>query len=172
MTQVWLSLGSNVNRHLNITAALDALSSLLENMVVSRIFESESVGFAGSNFFNLVVGGRTTLTVSELTHVLKFIEDENGRVRTGPKFSPRTLDIDILLFGDKVGVIDGVELPRAEITKNAFVLWPLQDLAPDLLHPIVKKSYRDLWDAYDKSSQSLWPIDFDWHGHLISSQLL
>lgn len=171
MTQVWLSLGSNVDRHKNITAALDALSLLLEDMVISRIFESESVGFAGRNFFNLVVGGNTSLGVGELTQKLKAIEDENGRVRTGPKFSPRTLDIDILLFGDAVGVIDGVELPRDEILKNAFVLWPMAELAPALKHPLVQKNYDVLWAEYNKASQKLWPIDFVWQSKTISQAI-
>lgn len=171
MTQVWLSLGSNVDRHKNITAALDALSLLLDDMVISRIFESESVGFAGRNFFNLVVGGNTSLGVGELTQKLKAIEDENGRVRTGPKFSPRTLDIDILLFGDAVGVIDGVELPRDEILKNAFVLWPMAELAPALKHPLVQKNYDVLWGEYNKASQKLWPIDFVWQSKMISQAI-
>lgn len=171
MTHVWLSLGSNVDRHKNITAALDALSLLLEDMVISRIFESESVGFAGRNFFNLVVGGNTSLGVGELTQKLKAIEDENGRVRTGPKFSPRTLDIDILLFGDAVGVIDGVELPRDEILKNAFVLWPMAELAPALKHPLVQKNYDVLWAEYNKASQKLWPIDFVWQSKTISQAI-
>lgn len=171
MTQVWLSLGSNVDRHKNITAALDALSLLLDDMVISRIFESESVGFAGRNFFNLVVGGNTSLGVGELTQKLKAIEDENGRVRTGPKFSPRTLDIDILLFGDAVGVIDGVELPRDEILKNAFVLWPMAELAPALKHPLVQKNYDVLWAEYNKASQKLWPIDFIWQSKTISQAI-
>lgn len=171
MTQVWLSLGSNVDRHKNITAALDALSLLLDDMVISRIFESESVGFAGRNFFNLVVGGNTSLGVGELTQKLKAIEDENGRVRTGPKFSPRTLDIDILLFGDAVGVIDGVELPRDEILKNAFVLWPMAELAPALKHPLVQKNYDVLWAEYNKASQKLWPIDFVWQSKTISQAI-
>lgn len=168
MTHVWLSLGSNVDRHKNITAALDALSLLLDDMVISRIFESESVGFAGRNFFNLVVGGKTSLGVGELTQKLKAIEDENGRVRTGPKFSPRTLDIDILLYGDAVGVIDEVDLPRDEILKNAFVLWPMAELAPALKHPLVQKSYDVLWAEYNKASQKLWPIDFVWQSKTIS----
>lgn len=168
MTHVWLSLGSNVERHKNIAAALDALSSLLTDMVISRIFESESVGFAGRNFFNLVVGGNTSLSVGELTQQLKKIEDDNGRVRTGPKFSPRTLDIDILLFGDVVGIVDGVELPRAEILKNAFVLWPMAEMAPGEIHPVANKTYAQLWLEYDKSSQQLWPIEFEWGGRLIS----
>lgn len=168
MTAIYLSLGSNVDRHKNITAALDALAALLGDLQISSVYESKSVGFDGSNFFNLVVGAHTTLSIVELSETLKRIEDNNGRKRNGSKFSPRTLDIDILTYGDFVGVESDIELPRAEITKNAFVLLPLSEIAPDGIHPQLQKNYRDLWFDYDRTSQSLWVIDFEWNGKIIS----
>lgn len=169
MTAIYLSLGSNQERHKHILAALDALSELLGELVVSSVYESKSVGFDGSNFFNLVVGAHTRLSVLQLSENLKRIEDDNGRKRNGPKFSPRTLDIDILTYGDLVGVTDGIELPRAEITQNAFVLLPLAQIAPDVLHPHLQKSYSQLWSEYDQASQQLWAIDFEWRGQRIST---
>lgn len=168
MTVIYLSLGSNVDRHKNIAAALDALADLFCDLKISSVYESKSVGFDGSNFLNLVVGTDTTLSIVELSETLKRIEDNNGRKRNGPKFSPRTLDIDILTYGDFVGVKSDIELPRAEITKNAFVLLPLAEIAPDVLHPQLQKTYRDIWQEYDQTSQSLWVIDFDWNGKVIS----
>lgn len=169
MTPIYLSLGSNVERHRHIVAALDALADLLGALAISSVYESKSIGFDGSNFFNLVVGAQTSLSLAELSETLKRIEDNNGRKRSGPKFSPRTLDIDILTYGNFVGVDSGIELPRAEITKNAFVLLPLAEIAPQVLHPHLRKSYCDLWRAYDQASQSLWTIDFEWRGTKISS---
>jgi len=116
------------------------------------------MSFKGSPFFNLVVGIETPLAVGALQHSIKAIEDQNGRVRGGPKFSPRTLDIDILIYDSLVGEHDGVHLPRDEILTNAFVLWPLSDVAADELHPQLKQTYRDLWAGYDKSKQALWPV--------------
>lgn len=168
MTAIYLSLGSNVERHKNITAALDALAELFGELQISSVYESKSVGFDGSNFFNLVVCANTSLSITELSETLKRIEDNNGRKRNSPRFSPRTLDIDILTYGDFVGAENDIELPRAEITKNAFVLLPLAEIAPDVLHPQLQKSYRDLWAAYDQSSQSLWAIDFEWQGKKVS----
>ena len=168
MTAIYLSLGSNVDRHKNITVALDALADLLGELKISSVYESKSVGFDGSNFFNLVVGADTILSIAELSETLKRIEDNNGRKRNGPKFSPRTLDIDILTYGDFVGIESGIELPRAEITKNAFVLLPLAEIAADVFHPQLQKSYRDLWLSYDQASQSLWAIEFEWQGKKIS----
>lgn len=158
MTQVFLGLGSNLDREKNIRAGLLALKDVFGDLKLSQVYESESVGFKGSNFYNLVVSLQADLTIAELSDTLKKIEDKNGRVRTGPKYSPRTLDIDILTYGDFVGIDGGVDLPRAEITENAFVLLPLAELAPYDLHPRLQKSYADLWADYDKSSQSLWVI--------------
>jgi 2-amino-4-hydroxy-6-hydroxymethyldihydropteridine diphosphokinase len=159
VTQVFLGLGSNLDREKNIRAGLHALKNGFGVLKISNVYESESVGFKGSNFYNLVVSLQTDLTIAELSEVLKKIEDENGRSRIGPKYSPRTLDIDILTYGDFVGVDAGVELPRAEITENAFVLLPLSELAPHDLHPALKKSYTELWASYDQNAQVLWKID-------------
>jgi 2-amino-4-hydroxy-6-hydroxymethyldihydropteridine diphosphokinase len=158
MTQVFLGLGSNLQREKNIHAGLIALGNLFGELIISPIYESESVGFKGSHFYNLVVSANTNLTLSQLSETLKKIEDENGRVRTGPKFSPRTLDIDVLTYGNFVGIEAGIELPRAEITQNAFVLLPLSEIAPNEVHPQLQKTYADLWASYDKNSQSLWEI--------------
>lgn len=98
MTQVFLGLGSNLARQKNICAGLAALESVFGELRVSRIYESEAVGFSGSHFYNLVVSLETGLSVAALSETLKKIEDDNGRVRTGPKYSPRTLDIDILTY--------------------------------------------------------------------------
>lgn len=168
MARVYLSLGSNIRRHLHISAALAALTREFGELTISSVYESEAVGFAGSDFFNLVVGVETTLDIAALSSVLKKIEDANGRNRQGPRFSPRTLDIDILTYDDFVGTEAGVTLPREEITQNAFVLLPLAELAPDTLHPQLGQSYSQLWQAYDKSRQQLWPVQFIWQDRLIS----
>ena len=160
MPRVYLGLGSNIDREPHIRAALRALADAFGLLLVSPVYESESVGFAGSNFYNLVVGIDTDLPVGELSALLRGIEDVNGRVRGGPKFSPRTLDIDILTYGNACGEIDGVQLPREEVLKNAFVLRPLADIAPNDRHPETVRPFIEHWEAYDQSRQKLWPIDF------------
>ena len=162
MAQVFLSLGSNIDRERHIRSALDALAQQFGELQVSRVFESEAVGFDGDNFYNLVVGLHTSLPVGQLALRLREIEDANGRVRSGPKFSARTLDIDILTYDDSVGEIDGVKLPRGEIKKNAFVLQPLAELAPQQLHPETGQSFAQMWAEYDKEKQKLWPVAFHW----------
>ncbi len=168
MPQVYLSIGSNIDRYQHISASLDALDKHFDAMFISPVYESEAVGFEGDNFLNLVVGFCCHLSVGELARMLRDIEHVNGRRRDGPKFGPRTLDIDILTYGDEVGVIDGVELPRDEIVKNAFVLLPLYDIAPEDSHPQAHKTYTELWREYDQSSQKLWSVDFEWRGEMVS----
>lgn len=167
MTHVYLSLGSNRDRERHILAALDALADRFGTIEISSVYESEAVGFAGTNFYNLVVGIECDLPLAELSAWLKQVEDENGRDRSGPRFSGRTLDIDVLTFGDLDHPQDGVQVPREEITENAFVLLPLAEIAPDQLHPVLKQTYAQLWQSYDRA-QKLWSIDFSWRGQQVS----
>ncbi|RLT94218.1 2-amino-4-hydroxy-6-hydroxymethyldihydropteridine diphosphokinase [Ketobacter sp.] len=159
MARVYLSLGSNIDRERYIRAGLAALEAAFGGLTVSPVYESEAVGFDGDPFYNLVVGIETHLGVGALQRVIKAIEDDHGRIRSGPKFSPRTLDIDILTYDDWVGEVEGVVLPRDEVLKNAFVLLPLADVAGEELHPQVQRTYADLWAEYDKSRQALWPVN-------------
>jgi len=161
MAQVYLSLGSNIERESYIRAALDALEAHFGKVSVSSVYESEAVGFEGSHFYNLVVGLQTDLPVGVLNAQIKQIEDANGRRRDEPRFSARTLDIDILTYDDLCGEIEGVQLPRDEIVKNAFVLWPLAEVAGEALHPVLKQPYAELWKQYDKASQKLWVVPFN-----------
>lgn len=121
-------------------------------------YESESVGFDGDNFYNLVASIETDENVESVVTALKQIEDEHGRTRSGPRFSSRTLDIDILLYDELIRDDEVVSVPRDEILKNAFVLKPLAELAGENLHPQAGKSYRELWEQFDQSSQRLWPV--------------
>ena len=162
MALVYLSLGSNIDREYHICSALDALSNAFGDLDISTVFESIAVGFEGDSFFNLVVGIQAEQSVGEITKILKNIEDCNGRDRSAPKFGPRSLDIDILTVDNLVGEIDGIRLPRNEVLKNAFVLQPLAELAPQMLHPETNRTISDHWQDFDKQSQKLWPVDFHW----------
>ncbi len=168
--RVYISIGSNIDRSHYITVALDALSEWFDVLTISPVYESEAVGVDGSPFYNLVVGVDTDWSVGELSRRFKQLEADNGRRRDEPRFRAQTLDLDILTYNDVVGEADGVKLPRDEILRNAFVLWPLSDIAPDDRHPVCGKTYRELWQSYS-SDQKLWPIDFTWQGKRISRAL-
>lgn len=160
--QVFLSFGSNIDRENNISGGLDALAKQFGQVRLSPVYESEAVGFDGEPFLNLVAEIYTRLSVGDLAQVLRDIEADHGRQRGEKKFSSRTLDIDILTYDDLVGEYDGVSLPRDEILKHAFVLRPLADLAPQQLHPQLKKSYAALQQEKDFSDQRLWTVPFQW----------
>lgn len=170
MAQVTVSVGSNIERVHHVRACLDALAATFGSLAISRVFESEPVGFEdGRNFYNLVVAFESDLPVGELQAWCKQLEFANGR-RTGvAKFSPRTLDIDLLTIGELTGRHDDVVLPRDEILQHAFVLQPLAELLPEARHPLTGKRYRDHWDVFEAGDQRLWPVDFIWQGRHIST---
>lgn len=170
MVWVTLGLGSSVDPVEHLSSCLDALLLNFKDLSLSSVFESEAIGFVGDNFLNMAVGFETSLELLELSALLKSIEDKSGRDRSQPRFSNRTLDIDLLTYGSQVGEYSGILVPRPEIVENAFVLWPLSQIEGNKKHPQLKKSYRHLWDAYDKSKQQLWPIDFKWHGRILSKR--
>jgi 2-amino-4-hydroxy-6-hydroxymethyldihydropteridine diphosphokinase len=168
MARSYVSVGSNIDREHNVTAALDALSAAYGELQVSSVFESEAVGFEGHPFYNLVVGVDTPQTVGELAETLRRIESDCGRDRDAPRFSSRTLDLDLLAYSDVAGSIDGVSLPRQEITEHAFVLSPLAEIAGEEVHPVMQRSYADLWEHFDKGGPELRRVDFVWDGVRIS----
>jgi 2-amino-4-hydroxy-6-hydroxymethyldihydropteridine diphosphokinase len=162
MAKVYLSLGSNIERYKRIGAALDALAEQFGELVISPVYESVSVGFEGDNFLNLVVAMDTDIPVGTLSNALREIENNNGRVRAGSKFSARTLDIDILTYGSEVGLVDGIELPRDEITKYGFVITPLVDIAADEQLPGSDKTYQAIAIELSLDENELWPVEFRW----------
>nr|WP_095505029.1 2-amino-4-hydroxy-6-hydroxymethyldihydropteridine diphosphokinase [Paraferrimonas sedimenticola] len=160
MHRIYISIGSNIDARHHVTCALDALAQAYGELTVSSVYESEAVGFDGDNFLNLVVGADTQDSIEQVVAQFKQIEADNGRVKQAEKFSPRTLDLDLLTYDDVV-CDTPIELPRDEIDKNAFVLWPLAEIAATTVHPRNGVSYGDLWAAYNKP-QKLWKIDFHW----------
>jgi len=146
---VYLGLGSNRNAEANIAAGIHALREAFESVRVSPVYRSPAVGFEGSDFLNCAAAVETSMALGELKQWLVELEDRHGRDRSQPKFSDRTLDIDILLYDDLVGDHDGLELPRDEILKYAHVLKPLTDLAPGLRHPVTGKTFAEHWDEFD-----------------------
>ncbi|MCA1773335.1 MAG: 2-amino-4-hydroxy-6-hydroxymethyldihydropteridine diphosphokinase [Halomonas sp.] len=169
MSLVTVSLGSNIEPARHIRLCLNALTDTFGALEISRVFESEPVGFSDRrNFFNLVVAFHSDWTPGELQAWAKQLEADYGRTPEMAKYSPRALDIDLLTVGDACGLVDGITLPRAEISYNAFVLQPLAELLPTYCHPHCHTPYAALWAAFDLGSQRLWAIDFEWRGKWIS----
>lgn len=120
----YLSLGSNINAEANIILAIEKLQKILENSEYSSVHQTKAEGFEGDDFLNLVVSGDTELSFEELNKKLKNIEDEAGRNRAAPKFSARTLDIDIVLQIEDEEIL----FESDEIEKYSFVSEPLKEL--------------------------------------------
>ncbi len=158
MTNVYLGIGSNFDQRKNISACLDGLKAVFDQLVLSPIYESEAVGLDSPNFYNLVVGVITDLPLVKLAQIFRHLEKDFGRELGGNRYKKVTIDIDILLYGDRNGVFDTIQLPRPEILTNAFVLLPLSEIAADVIHPVTGKTYFSHWEAYDKASQKLWPV--------------
>jgi 2-amino-4-hydroxy-6-hydroxymethyldihydropteridine diphosphokinase len=151
MPEVFLSIGSNIDKEVHIPSALAELERRFGPLTVSSVYETAAVGFEGPSFHNLVVRLSTDLPVQRVSEILAEIEQQHGRTRECRKFSSRTLDLDLILYGDMILEEGKLKLPRDEITRYAFVLEPLAEIAPDVRHPVTGERYADLWARFDKS---------------------
>jgi 2-amino-4-hydroxy-6-hydroxymethyldihydropteridine diphosphokinase len=155
----YISIGSNIDKEQHIPASLNALEQEFGELLVSSVYESEPVGFSGDVFHNLIVGFDSELDVESVAKQLRQIELDNGRTRDSQKFSARTLDLDLILYGDLI-ISDGrLQIPRDEIEKYAFVLEPLAEIAPTTIHPVSGISYGELWQQFDKSNLKQYKIE-------------
>jgi 2-amino-4-hydroxy-6-hydroxymethyldihydropteridine diphosphokinase len=145
MTRYWLSLGSNVDPERHLASALAELRANFGDIVVSDAWRFPAVGFDGPAFVNLAAGIDSDLDPEALNDWLHALEDRHGRRRDVPRYSDRTLDIDVVLAGDRVLAGRGnLKVPRDEL-RHAFVLKPLAQIAPDALHPTLDRRLADLW---------------------------
>ena len=167
MAEVFLGLGSNIQRERYIGVGLDALAEMFGDIRTSSVYDGDAIGFAGDPFLNLVVRVETSAPIGDLARTLRQLEYAHGRPLDATRNSPRQLDIDILTYGECVGVSDGITLPRPEILTSAFVLRPLAELAPQRLHPAEGKSYAALWADHKGVHQRLRIVEFSWRGRAL-----
>lgn len=160
----YLGIGSNVEAERHVRIAIDALRRRFGDIVISPVYRSTAVGFEGDDFLNLAVCIETELDPYQLRNILRELEAEHGRDRDAPKWSDRTLDIDILLYDDLVVYDDQLEIPRREIMKFAHVLRPLADIAPDIDHPGENRSLSEIRNALSLDEFGMSPIDFNFSG--------
>jgi len=163
MTTVFISIGSNIERDKHIRAGVKALAKKFGTLQLSSVYQADAIGFSGAPFLNLIAAFDTSLSATEVDAILDEIEKDNGRTHEQKKFNPRTLDLDLVLYGDYISDDPELEIPREEITRYAFVLEPLAEIAADLLHPIVKQPYSELWQNFDKTGLVQQRINFNWN---------
>lgn len=155
MPDVYVAAGSNIQPELNLRSAISALKRRLGDLRISRAYRNQAVGFEGPDFINLVIGFETELTLTEVLSVLQAVEGLCGRPRKAPKFEPRSMDLDLLLYGDMVCATHAITLPRPDLIQKAYMLGPLAELAPDLLHPTLKQTIAELWKGFDQAAHPM-----------------
>lgn len=152
MTLVYIGIGSNIEREKHVEAGINELALLDSDLRVSTIYECEAVGFEAEPYFNLVVELTTSLSLTEFSHQLRNIEFKLGRQADAKKNQARTLDLDILLFGELISEASP-QLPRSDIYKFGFVIEPLKELCPNLVVPGDGRMISQIWQEVDCSEE-------------------
>lgn len=160
MPRVYVGIGSNIDRGNSIRGAVRELTAHYGSLTLSPVYESKALGFEGENFFNLVAGFDSAESIERIKQTLSRIESQFGRVRQSRRFDARTLDLDLLLYGDRVQHDGQADLPHPDIRRYAFVLRPLADIAPDWRHPETGLSCAEMWRQFDGTGQEIRAVEF------------
>ncbi len=155
MAKVYLGLGSNIDPEKNLRLGIGELGARFGMLELSNVYRSAAVGFDGDDFLNLVAGLESDASPLQLHAMLTEIHSLAGRTLGKSRYSPRTLDIDLLLYDDLVLDEPPIRIPRSDILKYSFVLGPLAEIAPQLRHPETGKLIAEHWAEYDKESHPL-----------------
>lgn len=159
MPEVFVAAGSNVEPAKHLRLALAELRKHFAPLAVSPAYRNKAVGFEGEDFINLVVGFTTNEDLYRVRERLQQIEALCGRPREAPKWAPRSMDLDILLYGDEVRNEPGLVLPRPDLVRRAYMLKPLADIAPDFEHPTLHRTMRELWNAFEGKDHQMTVVE-------------
>jgi 2-amino-4-hydroxy-6-hydroxymethyldihydropteridine diphosphokinase len=153
MSDVYVGLGSNMRPAYHLRQAVDRLGERFGRLRCSPVYQSPPYGFTGADFLNLVVMFASGLPPGQIEPVLSAVEYAGGRPQEQQRSGSRTLDLDLLLYGARVD--PSQRLPRADVLLYPFVLAPLSELAPDLVHPVTGVTIRDAWRSMRDRRPSL-----------------
>ncbi len=159
MPAVYVAVGSNVEPERNLALATRELRREFPDVEFSPWYRNRAVGFEGADFINFVAGFTTTLPIESVLARLHAIEVLCGRPRDAPRWAPRTMDLDVLLYGDLVCDTPRLKLPRPDLLKRAFMLGPLAALAPELVHPTEKLTIGELWQRFDRAAHPMIEVE-------------
>jgi 2-amino-4-hydroxy-6-hydroxymethyldihydropteridine diphosphokinase len=155
MPQVFIAAGSNIEPATKLALAMSELRRQFPGVRFSGCYRNRAAGFDGDDFINLAAGFATELPVRDVLARLHAIEELCGRPRAAPKWAPRAMDLDVLLYGDLICDEPGLKLPRPDLLKRAYMLGPLAELAPQLRHPTAALTIGELWRRFDRESHPL-----------------
>jgi 2-amino-4-hydroxy-6-hydroxymethyldihydropteridine diphosphokinase len=165
VTQLLVAAGSNIDPLANLRRALDVLDRHFAPLRLSRAYSNPPVGFAGEDFVNLVVAFDSDHPVTDVLARLHEAEAACGRPRNAPKWAPRSMDLDILLQGDRVLQSDELTLPRPDLLRRPYMLGPAAEIAPDLLHPTEQRPLAELWremQQREPSAHGMRVVELGW----------
>ncbi len=157
--RVFVAAGSNLEPEKNLARACAEIRHTWPDTVCSRAYRNAAVGFEGPDFINLVVGFSAAQPLDSVIARLRAIETQCGRPRYAPKWASRTMDLDVLLFGDLVAKTTEYTLPRPDLLKRPYMLGPLAEIAPEVVHPIAGQTIGELWAAFDRDGHAMSPVD-------------
>ncbi|MBS0418728.1 MAG: 2-amino-4-hydroxy-6-hydroxymethyldihydropteridine diphosphokinase [Proteobacteria bacterium] len=155
MPHVYVAIGSNVNPEINIAQAASELAHLFPGTRFSSWYRNKAVGFEGDDFVNGVVGFHTYLPLRAVIEGLHSVEAICGRPRNAPRWAPRSMDLDVLLYGDLVCSEPGLTLPRPDLLKRPYMLGPLAEIAPEVVHPTAGLTIGELWARFDRDAHPM-----------------
>jgi 2-amino-4-hydroxy-6-hydroxymethyldihydropteridine diphosphokinase len=153
--EVYVAAGSNIEPQQNLARAVAELAHAFPGVRFSPWYQNHAAGFSGDDFINLVAGFTTELPLTEVLARLHAIETLCGRPRDAARWAPRSMDLDVLLYGDLVCDEASVKLPRPDLTKRAYMLGPLAALAPQVRHPTAGLTIGELWQRFDQAAHPL-----------------
>jgi len=158
---VYVSAGSNVEPEKHLAMACQELARRFGALRRSSVYRNPAVGFEGPDFLNLVIAFTTSEAPKAIIAELERLHQLAGRVRGPDPFSPRTLDLDLLLYGDRVISAAGIRVPHRDIETYAFVLCPLAELAPGLRHPVTGQTMAQMWADFDRRAHPLERVELE-----------
>ena len=159
--RVFVAAGSNVEPEKNLARACAEIAHTWHDAHFSRAYRNVAVGFEGPDFINLVLGFSAAQPLESVITRLRGIETLCGRPRYAPKWASRTMDLDVLLFGDRVEKTTEYTLPRPDLLKRPYMLGPLAEIAPEVMHPTEQRTIAELWEAFDRDGHVMTPVQID-----------
>jgi 2-amino-4-hydroxy-6-hydroxymethyldihydropteridine diphosphokinase len=157
--RVFVAAGSNLEPEKHLAKACAEIRHSWPDATFSKAYRNVAVGFDGPDFINLVTGFSTAQPLEAVIARLRAIETQCGRPRYAPKWASRTMDLDVLLYGDRVEKTSEYTLPRPDLLKRPYMLGPMAEIAPEVRHPTAGKTIGELWREFDRDGHAMTAVD-------------